>query len=85
MEVMNLVVLIHVVLGFILVYFAIRAYKRSRYIPMLYLAAGFLLITIGDTIIGDSLALADEKSKELIEEIVEIFGFVLVIIAVLKS
>ena len=85
MEVMNLVVLIHVVLGFILVYFAIRAYKRSRYIPMLYLAAGFLLITIGDTIIGDSLALGDEKSKELIEEIVEIFGFVLVIIAVLKS
>ena len=85
MEVMNLVVLIHVILGFILVYFAIRAYKRSRYIPMIYLAAGFLLITIGDTIIGDSLALADEKSKELIEEIVEIFGFVLVIIAVLKS
>ncbi len=85
MEVMNLVVLIHVILGFILVYFAIRAYKRSRYIPMLYLAAGFLLITIGDTIIGDSLALADEKSKELVEEIVEIFGFVLVIIAVLKS
>ena len=85
MEVMNLVVLIHVILGFILVYFAIRAYKRSKYIPMLYLAAGFLLITIGDTIIGDSLALADEKSKELIEEIVEIFGFVLVIIAVLKS
>ena len=85
MEVMNLVVLIHVILGFILVYFAIRAYKRSRYIPMLFLAAGFLLITIGDTIIGDSLALADEKSKELVEEIVEIFGFVLVIIAVLKS
>ena len=85
MEVMNLVVLIHVILGFILVYFAIRAYKRSRYIPMLFLAAGFLLITIGDTIIGDSLTLADEKSKELIEEIVEIFGFVLVIIAVLKS
>lgn len=85
MEVMNLVILIHVVLGFILVYFAIRAYKRSRYVPMIYLASGFLLITIGDTIIGDSLALADEKSKELIEEIVEIFGFVLVIIAVLKS
>ncbi len=85
MEVMNLVILIHIILGFILVYFAIRAYKRSRYVPMIYLASGFLLITIGDTIIGDSLALTDEKSKELIEEIVEIFGFVLVIIAVLKS
>ncbi len=85
MEIMNLVTLIHVILGVILVYFAIRAYKRSRYVPMIYLAAGFLLITIGDTIIGDSLALSDEKSKEMIEEIVEIFGFVLVIIAVLKS
>lgn len=85
MEVINLIILIHIVLGFILVFFAIRAYKRSRYLPMIFLAAGFLLITIGDTIIGDSLALADEKSKEMIEEIVEIFGFVLVIIAVLKS
>ena len=85
MEVMNLVILIHVTLGFILVYFAIRAYKRSRYVPMIYLAAGFLLITIGDTIVGDSLALTDEKSKDMVEEIVEIFGFVLVIIAVLKS
>lgn len=85
MEIMNLMVLIHVILGFILVYFAIRAYKRSRYVPMIYLAAGFLLITIGDTIIGDSLALTDEKSKDIVEEIVEIFGFVLVIIAVLKS
>ena len=85
MEIMNLMVLIHVILGFILVYFAIRAYKRSRYVPMIFLAAGFLLITIGDTIIGDSLALTDEKSKDMVEEIVEIFGFVLVIIAVLKS
>jgi len=85
MEVMNLIIFIHVVLGFVLVYFAIRAYKRSRYIPMLFLAAGFALITIGDTIIGDSLALADERSKEMVEEMVEIFGFVLVIIAVLKS
>jgi hypothetical protein len=85
LEVMNLIIFIHVVLGFILVYFAIRAYKRSRYVPMLFLAAGFALITIGDTIIGDSLALADERSKEMVEEIVEIFGFVLVIIAVLKS
>lgn len=84
-EVMNLIILIHVVLGFVLVYFAIRAYKRSRYVPMLYLATGFLLITIGDTIIGDLLALPGEKSQEMVEELVEIFGFILVIIAVLKS
>jgi hypothetical protein len=85
MEVMNLIIFIHIVLGFVLVYFAIRAYKRSRYIPMLFLAAGFALITIGDTIIGDSLGLTDDKVKDMVEEMVEIFGFVLVIIAVLKS
>ncbi|GKS62404.1 MAG: hypothetical protein AB7U98_08775 [Candidatus Nitrosocosmicus sp.] len=82
---MDLVIIIHIVLGFILVYFAIRAYKRSKYFPMIYLAAGFLLITIGDTIIGDTLSFINEESKEFIEEIVEISGFVLVIIAVLKS
>lgn len=82
---MDLITLIHIVLGFILVYFAIRAYKRSRYIPMLLLAAGFLLITTGDTIIGDSLGMADAKSRDMVEEIIEICGFVLVIIAVLKS
>ncbi len=52
---------------------------------MIFLAAGFALITIGDTIIGDSLGLADEKVKDMVEEIAEICGFVLVIIAVLKS
>ncbi|HET6588996.1 MAG TPA: hypothetical protein VFG45_02410 [Candidatus Nitrosocosmicus sp.] len=85
MEVMNLIILIHIILGFILVYFAVRAYKRSRYVPMIFLAIGFTLITIGDTIIGDSLALEDEYFKEMVEEITEISGFVLVIIAVLKS
>ena len=52
---------------------------------MIYLAFGFLLITIGDTIIGDSLKFLDESSRDLVEEIVEISGFVLVILAVIKS
>jgi len=85
MEVLNLIILIHIVLGLVLVYFAIRAYKRSRYVPMIFLAVGFALITIGDTIIGDSLGLADEKVKDMVEEMAEICGLVLVIIAVLKS
>ena len=85
MVVMNLIILIHIVLGFVLVYFGIRAYKRSRYLPMILLAAGFLLITIGDTIVGDLFSLSDENTKDVVEEIVEIVGFALVIIAVLKS
>lgn len=85
MQVINLITFIHIFLGFILVFFAVRAYKRSKYAPMIFLAAGFLLITIGDTVVGDSLGLPDEHAKDVVEEIVEIFGFVLVIIAVLKS
>lgn len=52
---------------------------------MIYLATGFLLITIGDTIIGDSLAFLEKGTRDIVEEMVEISGFVLVILAVIKS
>jgi len=84
MDLLRIIVVIHVFLGFLLVYFAARAFKRARYIPMIYLAIGFLLITIGDTIIGDLISI-DENNKEIVEEIVEISGFVFVILAVIKS
>jgi len=85
MVLLRIIVFIHIFLGFLLVYFAARAFKRTRYIPMIYLALGFLLITIGDTIIGDFTESLDEGSRDIIEEIVEISGFVLVIFAVIKS
>jgi hypothetical protein len=85
MDLLRIIILIHIFLGFLLVYFAARAFKRTRYIPMIYLAIGFLLITIGDTIIGDFTESLDEGSRDIIEEIVEISGFVLVIFAVIKS
>ena len=85
MDLLRIIVFVHIILGFLLVYFAARAFKRTRYIPMIYLALGFLLITIGDTIIGDFTESLDEGSRDIIEEIVEISGFVLVIFAVIKS
>ncbi|HEX7206855.1 MAG TPA: hypothetical protein VF233_01650 [Nitrososphaeraceae archaeon] len=85
MDWLGLVILIHILVGFILVYFAARAFVRSKYLPMLYLAFGFFLITMGDTIIGDYMNFAEESNKELVEEITEIAGFVFVIVAVLKS
>jgi hypothetical protein len=84
MEIFNLIVLIHIFVGFVLVYFAAKAFKKTKYIPMLYLTFGFLLITIGDTIIGD-LDILNESNMEIAEELIEISGFVLVIIAVIKS
>ena len=85
MDIMNLILLIHISLGFLLVYFAARAYKRTKYVPMIYLTFGFILITVGDTIIGDMFDFTGYASRKIIEELVEIFGFVLVIIAIIKS
>jgi hypothetical protein len=85
MDLLRIIVFIHIFLGFLLVYFSARAFKRTKYIPMIYLAIGFLLITIGDTIIGDFTESLDEGSRDIIEEMVEISGFVLVIFAVIKS
>ena len=85
MDLLRIIVFIHIFLGFLLVYFAARAFKRTKYIPMIYLAIGFLLITIGDTIIGDFTESLDKGSRDIIEEMAEISGFVLVIFAVIKS
>ena len=78
-------VLIHILVGFLLVYFATKAFKKTKYLPMLYLTFGFFLIVIGDTIIGDFIHINDKKTVDIIEEVIEISGFLLVIIAVIKS
>ncbi len=90
MDAYPIVISIHIIVGFLLVYFAAKAFKKTKYIPMLYLTFGFLLITIGDTVMGDFLGFVDpsfanDANRELSEEIFEIFGFVLVLFAILKS
>lgn len=79
------IVIVHVLVGFLLVYFAAKAYKKTKYMPMLFLTLGFFLIVIGDTLLGDLLGISDKNIQNTIEEITEISGFVLVIIAVIKS
>ena len=68
-----------------MVYFAAKAFKKTKYLPMLYLTFGFFLIVIGDTIIGDLIHINDKKTVDIIEEVIEISGFLLVIFAVIKS
>jgi hypothetical protein len=79
------IVIIHILVGFFLVYVAAKAYKRTKYFPMLLLTFGFFLIVIGDTVLGDFLNINDESTMRMIEELTEISGFILVIIAVIKS
>ena len=68
---------------------AVRREVRIRpsgvYVPMLILTFGFFLIVIGDTVVGDLINISDQNTAELLEELVETFGFMLVIIAVIKS
>lgn len=85
MDVYFVIVIIHILVGFLLVYFAAKAYKKTKYLPMLYLTFGFFLIVIGDTLLGDLLGISDKNTLDMVEEITEISGFMLVIIAVIKS
>ena len=85
MDTNQVILIIHILAGLFLVYIAARAYKRTRYVPMILLTFGFFLIVIGDTIIGDLLNFSDQSTIETLEEIIETSGFILVIIAVIKS
>ena len=85
MDTYSIIVIIHILVGFFLVYVAAKAYKRTKYFPMLLLTFGFFLIVIGDTVLGDFININDKNIVKLIEEIAEISGFLLVIVAVIKS
>ena len=86
MEIHYPVLIIHLVLGFVLVYFAVKAFKKTKYPPMLLLAIGFALIVLGDTVIGDlAETLGDNLISELVEEGVEIAGFIVLILSIKRS
>lgn len=86
MEIHYPILIIHLVVGFVLVFFALKAFKKTKYPPMLLLAIGFSLIVLGDTVIGDlAETLNNEIIAEMIEEGVEITGFVVLIISVKRS
>lgn len=75
----------HLVVGFVLVYLAMRAFQKTKYPPMALLIGGFSLIVIGDTILGDVLTFLEEDIVEIIEESIEIAGFIVLILAVKRS
>lgn len=85
MDAYFVIVLVHILVGLLLVYFAARAYKRTKYFPMLLLTFGFFLIVFGDTILGDFLNIDFKIAGDMYEELIETSGFILVIIAVIKS
>lgn len=76
----------HIIAGFLLVFYAAKAYKKTKYPPMLLLVIGFSLLVLGETIIDDAFSfLHDENLQQMIEESFEIAGFIVLILAVKKS
>ncbi len=86
MEIHYVILVIHLVVGLGLVYLAMKAFKKTKYPPMALLAAGFALIVVGDTIIGDIVEVFGENIVgEIVEESIEIVGFIILILAVKRS
>lgn len=85
-EVHYAILAIHLIVGFALVFLAMKAFKKTKYPPMALLAVGFTLIVVGDTIIGDIVhKFGDSVIGEIIEEGIEIAGFMVLILAVKRS
>lgn len=76
---------VHLIVGFALVYVAMKAFRKTKYPPMALLALGFSIIVIGDTILGDVMSFLDQEVLEIIEESIEITGFIVLILAVKRS
>ena len=76
----------HLIAGFLLVFFSAKAFKRTKYKPMVLLAIGFTLLVLGETVVEYAFAfLQNESLQKIIEEGFEIAGFIVLIIAVKKS
>jgi hypothetical protein len=76
----------HLIVGFILVFYAAKAFKRTKYAPMMLLVIGFTLLVIGETVIESTFSFLNNKDlQKIIEEGFEIAGFIVLILAVKKS
>jgi len=85
-EIHYAILVIHLIVGLALVYLSMKAFKKTKYPPMALLAVGFALIVVGDTIIGDIVETFGENLVgEIIEEGIEIAGFIVLILAIKRS
>lgn len=76
----------HLIVGFLLVFFSAKAFKRTKYKPMILLSIGFTLLVLGETVVEYAFAfLQNESLQKVIEEGFEIAGFIVLVMAVKKS
>ncbi len=77
--------LIIVVLGIIIIYFAAKGYRRTKSKSLLFLALGFMFVTIGAVLAGVLFELLN-FDLETVETIVagsEVLGFLLIVYSIL--
>ena len=85
-EIHYVMMALHLIAGLVLVFLAARAFRKTKYPPMALLVIGFFLIVIGETILGDIMEfLGQGIFSDIIEESVEIAGFIVLILAVKRS
>ena len=85
-EIHYAILVIHLIVGLALVYLSMKAFKKTKYPPMALLAVGFALIVTGDTIIGDIVdTFGENLVGEIVEEGIEIAGFIVLILAIKRS
>jgi len=76
----------HLIVGFTLVFYAAKAFKKTKYAPMMLLVIGFTLLVIGETVVEDAFSFLNNGDlQKIIEEGFEIAGFIVLILAVKKS
>ena len=85
-EIRYVMMALHLIAGFVLVFLAAKAFKKTKYPPMALLVIGFILIVLGETILGDIMEFIGQGIfSDVIEESVEIAGFIVLILAVKRS
>ena len=80
----NVITAIRFLVGLILMFIALRAFLRTGIPAMLFLTAGFTLITLGN-IFSTLYYIEDAHMDKLLSNIFDIFGLIALIIAVRKS
>lgn len=76
--------IIIVVLGIVIVYFAVKGYRKTKSSSLLYLGLGFLIVTVGAVGSGILFEVLDYDivTVEAIQSATRVIGFLLIIYSI---
>ncbi|MHB1908475.1 MAG: DUF7521 family protein [Nitrososphaerales archaeon] len=84
LDVLRILQITIVILGIVIVYFAGKGYKKTKSKSLLFLALGFLLVTIGAVAAGLLFEFLDFDiyTVEAVSAASEVLGFILIIYSI---